>query len=108
MTRSLLVVAFVALSACPPQIPDPDGGNPDGGQNPDPKDACTGGCAVNQKCDVMARVCRDGCDGTCDGGTICQRVRESEFSCTAITTSCGGQMCETGEVACLGGSCSCL
>jgi len=110
MSRSLLVLAVVALSACPVPVPAPDGGdNGDGGINPLPMDACSGMCAINQRCDTNERVCKDGCAGACDGGTICQRVTETAFQCTAIVTSCKGVMCtDPGQIACLGGACSCL
>lgn len=107
MTRSLFVVAVLALTACPPLIDKPDAQTDDGGPNPNPIDACSGGCAVNQKCDVATRTCRDGCDGACDGGTFCQKTASS-FACTAIVTSCATKQCMAGEVACLGGECACL
>lgn len=109
MIRSLVVVAVVVFTACTP-IPDkPDANLGDGGPNPNPIDACSGGCAVNQRCDVATRTCRDGCNGACDGGTFCQRTGSAEnFQCTPIVTMCGGQSCAEGEVACLGGACTCL
>ncbi len=109
MTRSLLAVAVVALTACPNPIPSPDGGSDSGTINPLPMDACSGKCGVNQKCDTMNRVCVDGCSGRCDGGTICQRQAGDMFDCTAIVTSCKGMTCsQAGQVACLGGECTCL
>lgn len=110
MTRSLFVVAVVALTACPPPVPTPDGGDDGGGINPNPMDACSGGCAVNQICDTANRVCKDGCAGACDGGTICQRTAPmaSTFQCAPIVTTCGATMCGEGQVACLAGVCSCL
>lgn len=107
MTRSIFVVAVLALTACPVPVDKPDAGTDDGGPNPNPIDACSGGCAINQKCDVMSRTCRDGCDGSCDGGTFCQKTNNT-FACQAIVTSCAGMQCSAGEVACLGGACACL
>lgn len=104
-----LFLALVALSACP-TTPGADGGTPtpefDAG-NPPPVDQCSGGCAVNQICDTQTRTCRDGCNGTCDGGT-CAKVGASAFQCVPVVTTCNGATCEAGQVACINGGCSCL
>ncbi|MBK7860174.1 MAG: hypothetical protein IPJ65_16475 [Archangiaceae bacterium] len=89
-------------------MPTPDGGGDDGGGNPNPVDKCSGGCAVNQVCDPD-RVCRDGCRGTCDGGSFCAALDAGEsYECQTVFTSCGTTACEEGQVACLGGACTCL
>lgn len=109
--RSLSVVSFAALSlvltACPVPNPTADANNVtfDAG-NPPARDACSGGCASNQVCDTARRTCVDACGG-CDAGT-CVKISEGVFQCRDQATSCSGNMCEPGQVACLGGACSCL
>ena len=112
MLRSLRAVAFAALSlcltACPaPSRPDagPDAAGFDAGNPPD-RDACSGGCAANQVCDTANRICVDACGG-CDAGT-CVKIAEGSFECRASAVSCGGNLCQEGQVACLGGACACL
>lgn len=104
MNRFLTTLAVVLLAGCPNPVPTPDGGE-DSGINVDPKDACSGGCAVNQVCDTAARICRDACGG-CDGG-ICQKTGTT-FECITPAVTCNGTTCGAGEIACLGGVCSCL
>jgi hypothetical protein len=109
--RSLSVVPFAALSllltACPTPTPTPDANNVDfDGGNPPPRDACSGGCASNQVCDTARRTCVDACGG-CDAGT-CVKVMEGVFQCRETAVSCSGNLCEPGQVACLGGDCACL
>lgn len=96
--------------ACPPTPNNNDAGKTefDAG-NPPPIDACSGGCAVNQKCNTQTRTCVDGCDNTCDGGT-CTRVSQGQdtFTCLPVVTTCNGTACAAGQVACINGGCACL
>jgi hypothetical protein len=109
--RSLSVVSIAALSlvltACPKPPDKPDGNDVtfDAG-NPTPRDACSGGCASNQVCDTARRTCVDACGG-CDAGT-CVKVSEGVFQCREQAVTCSGNLCEPGQVACLGGACACL
>lgn len=112
MTSRFFGIAVVglitlALTACPRLPGGTDGGDDefDAG-NPDPRPACSGGCADNQVCDTARRTCVTGCRGGCDGGS-CVKSGAS-FACVPPVTSCGDHMCESGQVACLGGQCSCL
>lgn len=108
---TLSVVSFAALAvvftACPktPDKPDANDVEFDAG-NPPARDACSGGCAPNQVCDVARRTCVDACGG-CDAGT-CVRVSAGVYQCREQAVSCDGQLCEPGQVACLGNECSCL
>jgi len=104
VTVSALCLAF---SACPPPTPRPDANDVtfDAG-NPPPRDACSGGCAANQVCDTARRTCVDACGG-CDAGT-CVKVSEGLFQCREQAVTCSGNLCESGQVACLGGACACL
>ena len=52
------------------------------------------------------RTCVDACGG-CDAGT-CVKVSEGVFQCRESAVSCSGNLCEPGQVACLGGACACL
>lgn len=103
----LLAVLSLPLTACPP-APGPDGGSPefDGG-NPPAQPACSGGCAMNQVCDPVKRTCVDACGG-CDGGQLCAKIGGTTFACTTPAVTCGGNVCEPGQVACQGGGCACL
>lgn len=109
--RSLSVVSIVALAlvltGCPIKPPGPDANDVgfDAG-NPPPRDACSGGCAGNQICDTTRRTCVDACGG-CDAGT-CAKVSEGVFQCRESAITCNGNLCELGQIACLGGSCACL
>lgn len=109
--RSLSVVSFAALSlvltACPAPNPTPDANNVefDAG-NPPARDACSGGCAGNQVCNTTTRTCVDACGG-CDAG-LCVKVSEGVFQCRDQAITCSGNLCEAGQVACLGGACACL
>lgn len=109
--RNLRVVSIAALSlfltACPTPNPTPDGNNVGlDASNPPPRDACSGGCAMNQICNTETRTCVDACGG-CDGGT-CVKVSEGVFQCRSQAVECNNTLCEPGQVACLGGECSCL
>lgn len=109
--RTLSVVSIGALSlllaACPVEPAKPDGGNSgfDAG-NPPPRDACSGGCASNQVCDTAKKTCVDACGG-CDAGT-CVNLSPGVFQCREVAVTCSGNLCEPGQVACLGGACACL
>ena len=108
--RSLSVVSIAALSlltACPPIKPTADASVTvlDAG-NPPPREACSGGCASNQVCDIDRKTCVDAC-GTCDAGS-CVKVSDGVFQCRTVAVSCSGNLCEPGQVACLGGACACL
>lgn len=116
--KNIRVVGLVAsvLMACPPVLPQLDASVivTDGGFNPAPIDACSGGCADNQICDVdgglggVPRTCREACGG-CDAGTQCRRnVSNGEFSCVAPVTTCSGSVCGPGQTACVANECSCL
>jgi hypothetical protein len=108
---ALATLAAIALSACPPSVPTPDGGEDAGGPNPNPMDACSGGCAPNQICDTVHRVCIDGCGGCgSDGGSpgICVKTAQGTFQCQRIAVNCSGNSCDQGQVACIGGACTCL
>jgi len=97
------------LCACPPGNSPTDGGLlPDGGKiNIDPLDACSGGCSANQRCDTVKRTCVDACGG-CDAGVCIKNMTTMTFECTPLVTTCNGNACEAGQVACLNGGCSCL
>ncbi len=98
----------LALTACPVPHPGTDGGETDfDAGNPEPKGACSGGCAENQVCDTAKRTCVSGCVGGCDGGACVKNA--GGFQCVAApVTSCAGTTCEAGQIACLAGQCSCL
>lgn len=99
----------VLLCACPPNKSTADGG-PDpkfDGGNPNPEDKCSGGCAANQRCDTVKKICVDACGG-CDAGICVKNAGTSAFECIIPVTQCLGNVCETGQVACLAGACSCL
>lgn len=102
-----LVALCAALTACPTPTPTPDANDVvlDGG-NPTPREACSGGCAANQRCDTERRTCVDACGG-CDAGT-CVAISPGVFQCRETAVTCNGNLCEVGQVACLGGQCSCL
>jgi hypothetical protein len=111
MNRPFVALAAAALCACPPPIPAPDSGVFDSGLNPDPMQACSGGCAVNQICDKVNRVCVDACGGCgSDGGTpgICTRQPDDSFKCVTTELVCNGVACDKGQVACLADQCTCL
>lgn len=110
--RSLRVVLCLAalsmFTACPTPVTTPDANDVpafDAG-NPPPRDACSGGCAANQLCDTARRTCVDACGG-CDAGT-CVKVGEGMYQCATNSVQCSGNVCELGQVACLGGGCTCL
>lgn len=111
--RSLSVASLAGLSlmlcGCPRPEPIPDAngtGNDFDAGNPNPRDACSGGCASNQVCDTARRTCVDACGG-CDAGT-CVQISQGVFQCRTQAVSCSGNLCEPGQVACLGGECACL
>ncbi|MFT3709272.1 MAG: hypothetical protein QM817_16655 [Archangium sp.] len=60
----------------------------------------------------MTRQCEDACGGcaTLDGGPsrTCVKISEGVFQCREQAVSCGGNLCDPGQVACLGGACACL
>lgn len=112
----LLAVLSAALFACPG-----DGGSDGGldgsadanGMNPTEVDGCTNGCASNQVCDPVRKTCVDPCGsandgGGCSSGSGCVRVAMGQFQCVQNSTTCAGQVCAPGQVACLSGQCSCL
>ena len=102
------VVLACCFTACPP--PGKNDGGTDGGDagdlNPPAMEACSGGCAANQVCDTTRRTCVDACGG-CDAG-ICTKVGSMTYQCVIPSVTCGGAVCEAGQLACLGGQCSCL
>ena len=112
MTRILLIAALgltaLGVSGCPNPSKN-DAGDPDAFfvVSPPPIDACSGGCAVNQYCDTVTRVCKDGCGGCSDGG-ICQKQPSGQFACLPTVIVCNGITCGEGEVACIAGQCTCL
>ncbi len=97
----------IAFTACTPPIPVPDANDVtfDGG-NPPPREGCSGGCAGNQVCDVERRTCVDACGG-CDAG-VCVQTSPGVYQCRESAVTCNGVQCEPGQVACIGGECSCL
>lgn len=98
----------VTLLGCPQTNNNNDGGNTDfDGGNPPPRDACSGGCAANQICNQEKRICEDACKGCPNNGT-CVKVMEGVYECRDVVVSCNGQVCERGQIACLGGACACL
>lgn len=104
----LLSVVSSVLLACPAGPSTNDSGmntTIDGG-NPMPMPKCSGGCAANQICNETKRVCEDACGG-CDAG-FCVKGADGTFSCQAKATTCNGNACEPGQVACIDGNCSCL
>lgn len=107
---SVVIVSALSLAffACPPPTPTPDANDvaPFDAGNPAPRSTCSGGCAANQICDESTRTCRDACGG-CDAGT-CVKVSEGQYQCKETATSCNGNACEPGQVACIGGGCACL
>ena len=105
-TTSLLLA--LALTGCPSRS-GTDGGDDfdfDAG-NPNPAAACSGGCADNQFCDTVKRVCMPGCPKGCDAG-VCLKSGTSFACAPSPVTSCGGTTCAVGQIACLSGTCSCL
>jgi hypothetical protein len=113
MTHRIGAVLFAGalactLLGCPPATTATDSGTPefDAG-NPPPRDACSGGCAANQICDVVARKCVDACGG-CPNNATCVKVMQGVYECRPSVVTCNGQVCERGQVACLAGACSCL
>jgi hypothetical protein len=107
LTLTCLSFACLTLLGCPTPNPKPDANDVtfDGG-NPAPRDACSGGCAANQKCDTVKRVCVDACGG-CDAGT-CANVAPNTYQCRETVISCNNAACEPGQIACVGGACACL
>jgi len=104
---ALVAALALGLMACPRPPPKDDGGTSDfDAGNPPPIDACSGGCAVNQVCDTQRRTCVDACGG-CDAGT-CTKVGPNQYQCIIPAVTCQGQVCDPGQVACLGGGCACL
>jgi hypothetical protein len=102
---STLVGALaLVLAACPPVTTPADAGEDSGVDNP--QGPCTGGCGPLQKCDEATHTCVDGCGG-CDAG-LCVKNAANAFQCIATSTSCNGNLCSSGQVACLSGTCSCL
>ncbi len=103
-----LIVSLVALGwcACPPPPSGSDAAVEFDAGNPPPRDACSGGCGANQRCDTVKRICVEACGG-CDAGT-CVKGPTGAFECRPTMVSCGGATCEAGQIACLGGSCACL
>ncbi|MBL8916712.1 MAG: hypothetical protein JNM17_38780 [Archangium sp.] len=111
-SRVLIAALSVLFTACPQPMPGADGGNTFDAGNPTPRDACSGGCAANQICDIDTKTCVDACGGcpVTDGGPAqtCVKVMEGVFQCKPFAISCGTDVCQQGQVACLGGACSCL
>ncbi len=105
---AVFALAFL-VSACPNPPERIDGGpdNKDGSTNILPEDKCSGGCAPNQRCDTVKRICVDACGG-CDAGICVKNSASSAFECITPVTQCMGNVCETGQIACLAGSCTCL
>lgn len=113
-TRWLVLAACVSLLACP-LPPGPQDGSDvgDGAVDvPPARNACSGGCALNQVCDEDRRVCVDGCTAAgspCDAG-ICTRVGNAEsqiFTCSRQPTVCGANTCPQGQTVCRAGARSC-
>jgi hypothetical protein len=112
MTHRLgAVITFGALActllACPPQKTPTDSGTEFDAGNPPPREACSGGCAANQVCDQEKRICVDACGGCPNDGT-CVKIMEGVYECRDVVVACNGQVCERGQVACIGGGCACL
>lgn len=108
-SASLLFAAVaIALTACPRSSSAPDAGDapPFSAGNPSAKDACSGGCSANQRCNVQKRICEDACGG-CDAGT-CAKVSQGVYACQPTVTTCNGTVCQPGQVACINGACSCI
>ena len=84
------------------------GGKTDGG--PLPEDKCSGGCGINQICDIKTRTCVDACGGCqADGGhSVCVKAANGSFQCIIPVTQCSGAVCDTGQIACIAGACTCL
>ena len=113
MTSRVLGTATVGLlalllTACPAKPTRNDAGQIvfDAG-NPEPRDACSGGCADNQICDTARRTCVSGCVGGCATG-VCVKTGTTFACAPPPATTCGGSTCGPGQIACLGGQCSCL
>ena len=110
--RVLAVIGVTSmLLGCPMPNPSSDGGKDSGATeidagNPMPIDACSGGCGANQLCDTSTKTCRDACGG-CDAG-VCVKVMAGVFQCRPTAVTCNNNLCEPGQVACIGGACSCL
>lgn len=113
MTHRLgAVLTFGALACTLLACPSSNNNNPDSGTefdagNPPPRDACSGGCAANQLCDQDKRICVDACGGCPNNGT-CVKIMEGVYECRDVVVSCNGQVCERGQIACIGAACSCL
>jgi len=108
MTRAsaALAVCSLLLAACPVTPGAPDGAVGFDAGNPAAIDACSGGCAANQRCDTAKRECVDGCGG-CDAG-LCVKVSDGVFQCQASSISCNGATCAAGQIACVSGACACF
>jgi hypothetical protein len=110
---SLSVLFAAVLAACPPPPPPVPDASVDAGPNPNPVEACSGGCAENQICDVdggiggTPRTCVDACGG-CDAGQCRRNMATGAFSCVVPVTTCNGAACATGQSACVGSQCACL
>ncbi|MCA2979743.1 MAG: hypothetical protein INH37_15830, partial [Myxococcaceae bacterium] len=122
--KTIRVVWLVSVTAamilgCPQLPPGRDGGMMADANdvNPAPIDACSGGCADNQVCDVdgdvdagiARRTCVSGCGlGGCDAG-FCRRVPgTANFQCVTPSNTCAGAACGPGQQACVANECSCL
>lgn len=103
-SRALFALLFV--TACPVPVVNPDASVEFDAGNPPAKDACSGGCAANQRCDTAKRECVDACGG-CDAGT-CVKMADDSFQCAPNAVTCGSATCAAGQIACVGGACSCL
>jgi hypothetical protein len=104
---SLAGLLLGLLAGCPDVALGPDAGDAafDAG-NPSARDACSGGCAENQRCDGVLHECVDACGG-CEG-SVCVKGSDGTFACQRVTTSCGASVCADGEIACVGGACACV
>lgn len=104
----LACAASLLLLACP--TPSTKDGGPVeeyDGSVPGPDGGCTGGCTGNKVCDAVKRVCVDPCGG-CSSGGVCQKNGSGAWECVTPTTTCNGDVCGEGEIACVNGACGCL
>ncbi len=101
-----VLAAFVSGCKAAPSTGDAGEPAPFTAGNPSPREACTGGCAANQRCNVSTHTCEDACGG-CAHGT-CVKLTDGHYQCQDPVTSCNGAACLAGQVACLNGACSCI
>ncbi len=106
---ALFGALLLLTTGCPGNNGNGDGGvviEDDGGVIP-PAGGCTGGCGPNQICDENARRCVSACQPACPLNQLCVKQGDAHV-CEPAAVSCAGNVCETGQSACVEDTCSCL